>query len=670
MARRKRASFRPSPEPDARPSHGSKSAAKRWLLCGAIVVTVVGLTLTFWPTPQPIADSLAAPDAAAQNTKAPKSSETAAAPLALPATRTGRHRNTAPQVAYVGTARCVECHEGEHRSFLHTPHSQALGKMGDAAEPPPGQFTHARSTLSYATIQNGATHEHEVTLRDTDGSVIVQHRYPIAYHIGSGNHSRSYLLADGPFLFESPLTWYRVTDAWGLSPGYDRPLPRGFDRLVDQGCLACHAGRIEAIDDNRFHARVVEGTIGCESCHGPGQLHIDHWRDRARPAEAGHEDLTIVNPARLSRDESEQICSACHLRGVATSIVRGKRLADLRPGLPLADFRIDYFADTGDDDMKVTGHFEQMRRSKCYQASAEMNCLSCHDPHARPTPEQRLSHFRQKCLECHEQACKLDVATRTAQQADDDCSACHMPRGNTDLPHFAFTHHRVGIHDLKKRTKTSTQRNAELVESPAKLIASGPVDHLSEPDQWRCLGLAYVEYSEKQRTSTAAETCRDTGRRYLRQAVAQGIRDAATLATLAGLELEHGQTDDARRLAREALEHPNLESGGHENARFVLANIHLQAERFAEAEQELRHVVRQRYRVEDWLMLANVQQRQSRNSAALDSLRAAEKLNPFRPDVQNRLAAAYAQSGDDARAAQHRKLERRLLSRLAEPAKP
>ena len=28
-----------------------------------------------------------------------------------------------------------------------------------------------------------------------------------------------------------------------------------------------------------------------------------------------------------------------------------------------------------------------------------------------------------------------------------DCVQCHMPHSPTDIPHLAFTHHRIGIYD-------------------------------------------------------------------------------------------------------------------------------------------------------------------------------------------------------------------------------
>ena len=51
--------------------------------------------------------------------------------------------------------------------------------------------------------------------------------------IGSGHHSRSYIVEDDGFLVESPVTWYSSIEKWAMSPGYDRRFHMGFERMVD-----------------------------------------------------------------------------------------------------------------------------------------------------------------------------------------------------------------------------------------------------------------------------------------------------------------------------------------------------------------------------------------------------------------------------------------------------
>src|SRR5262249_54023591 len=239
--------------------------------------------------------------------------------------------------------------------------------------------------------------------------------------------------------------------AWGMSPGYDRPAHSGFERLADVGCVYCHAGEVAPIENNRYRVAIHEAVIGCESCHGPGALHAQKHAGKTA-AGNGEEDLTIVPPDRLTREENESLCAQCHLRASATATIRGRRLTDFRPGQRLIDFRVDYVPDTASGQMKVVGHVEQMRASPCYAKSSTLTCTTCHDPHARPAPAQRIPYYRDKCNACHHEHCGLPRDERLKKNQQGDCAACHMPQRPTDLPHFAFTHHRIGIHAAEEAT--------------------------------------------------------------------------------------------------------------------------------------------------------------------------------------------------------------------------
>jgi len=138
--------------------------------------------------------------------------------------------------------------------------------------------------------------------------------------------------------------------------------------------------------------------------------------------------------------------------------------------------------------MTVVGHLEQMRRSACYQKSDTMSCLTCHDLHRREKPADSTAYYRQKCLNCHaSRGCSLEPADRLKQSPSDDCSACHMPKGKTDIPHVAFTHHRVGRH----LPSPSRPEGGAIPD----LVAVDDNPRLAETDRNRNLGLAYLKAS-------------------------------------------------------------------------------------------------------------------------------------------------------------------------------
>jgi Tfp pilus assembly protein PilF len=244
------------------------------------------------------------------------------------------------------------------------------------------------------------------------------------------------------FLFQSPISWYTRERRWDLAPGYEKQ-NRHFDRPAGVTCLYCHANRVEPVDGpaNRYRRPIFQGyAIGCERCHGPGALHVQ------RPVMVDGRDITIVNPAHLEPSRRDAVCEQCHLFGEQRIIKLDRRDHDFRPGLSFDRVWSVFVRTAGATGDRFVGQVEQMRASRCYRASqGRLGCISCHDPHDEPAPEERVRYYRERCLECHaDQGCRLPVAARRQQSPDDDCAGCHMPRSNsTDIIHAAATNHRI-----------------------------------------------------------------------------------------------------------------------------------------------------------------------------------------------------------------------------------
>ncbi len=118
-----------------------------------------------------------------------------------------------------------------------------------------------------------------------EGKVLAEVEGEVAYAVGSGSRSISYLVEHDGRLFESPITWYAQKQQWDLSPGYEKTSAH-FDRPIDPDCLFCHSNRVEhvALSTNRYKEPIFQGyAIGCERCHGPGELHARHQELTGRP---------------------------------------------------------------------------------------------------------------------------------------------------------------------------------------------------------------------------------------------------------------------------------------------------------------------------------------------------------------------------------------------------
>jgi hypothetical protein len=559
----------------------------------------------------------------------------------LPALSRTPFLNTGPEAHYIGIDSCRGCHAANHRTYLLTTHSRALSNVDPKTEPPDGAFQHKASGHSYRVYRQGEQFRHEEILRSEDGQEIARMDFPIRYLIGSGHFTRSYLVEIDGFLHESPVTWYTSRKCWDVSPGYDFSGSWSFERRITMGCLSCHAGRVEPENGAVHRLTILEQPIGCENCHGPGSLHADFHRAGQRLA--GKDDPTIVNPGKLPRAGLEAVCAVCHLTGVSMIYLRGRHVTDYRPGMPLTDVRVDYRFDTGREQMTVVGHIEQLHRSACYQKSQDLTCLTCHDPHAADRPKDPVAFYRQKCLNCHTtQACSLKPAQRHEQDPADNCMACHMPRGDTDIPHVAFTHHRIGKHSPALPVDT---------ERVPELVPINDVSHLSPLDQKRNLGLAYLSLLDSHDTTPAQAATFSARARALLAAVDEAkMPDGATAVGLASLDWQDHNYPAAAFHAKQALTADDLPADTRADGLLILANCYLHDRQYPPAIEVLDQLTRLRRYSGDWRLLGMCYLEQNQLPQALAALQQALVIRPWRADVYLGLARVYHRLGDDPRA--------------------
>lgn len=407
-------------------------------------------------------------------------------------------QNVRPDVKYVGDAACVGCHQELADSFKQHPMGRVLAPVAEATPlerygllsfnpfPAPG--------LAYGVVRRDGRVFHREWVPGPDGKPLAVVEAEVQFAIGSGTRARNYLLSRDGYLFQSPITWYQHGGRWDLAPSYE-VRNQHFNRAVAPACLFCHSNQVDHVPGtlNRYRPPIFHGlAIGCERCHGPGELHV---RARSAGEPVTGVDHTIVNPARLEHSLREAVCQQCHIEGEQRVVGRGREEFDFRPGLPLHPFLMDFMhgADTG-GEVKFVNSVEQMTASRCYADSREPNklgCISCHDPHRYPTGAEKVAHFRARCLKCHtDQSCSLPVATRRQQQTDDSCVACHMPATGSEVNHTAITDHRIPRRPGKPTpvgaTRRSTPGPGDLVPFHRALIPPG------DPEADRNFGLAVL----------------------------------------------------------------------------------------------------------------------------------------------------------------------------------
>lgn len=453
----------------------------------------------------------------------------AVAPLPAPEPRPG---------GYVGSQACAACHAAINESFAAHP----MGRSMDTLPPErlvegtlDGRFVDREREYSVET-RDGVVLHRERTL-DADGVPIYDQAVPMRFAVGSGTRGRSYLAEHGGVLFQSPIGWYTATGRYGISPGYENDRSLRFERIVGDGCLHCHAGRVDSRGTERYSEEVfLEASIGCERCHGPGAAHVAAME--GVPPGTTVADMMIVNPADLEPRRREAVCNQCHLGGEATIPRFGRGFDDFRPGDLLDDTMLVFVHDESARSAvgeKPVSQVEQMRQSRCFIGSGgTLGCTSCHDPHAKPAPARLDAFYRTKCDTCHqEKPCSLPQPEREAPPASGSCIACHMPSQDLrEVAHTAMTDHRVPRRPEPEGSSRSPSGDVPLV------AFDGAAERVPRRELERGRGLALAARpGTRQSTRGAIEA--------VRAIVPRGVEPADTPAVVAALD---GDVDALRAL--------------------------------------------------------------------------------------------------------------------------
>jgi predicted CXXCH cytochrome family protein len=539
-------------------------------------------------------------------------------------TYVGPYRNISPDVRYVGDAACAGCHADIARSYGRHPMGRSLVPAADLLDhqryAPDTNNPFTALGRRFAVDRQGSRLWHRQAVFDEAGKPVVELAQEVRWAIGSGAKGYSYLAERDGYLLQTPVSWYTQKQRWDLSPGFVPSALAG--RVVSGPCLFCHANRVRQDHDHadRFVPPVFEGhAIGCERCHGPGELHA-----------GGELDHTIVNPARLPAPLRDAVCEQCHLEGEARVLRSGRDLFDYRPGLPLADFwAVLVQGQRSGGDAKAVNHVEQMYQSKCFQrpvGGLKLGCVTCHDPHVRVEPEQRVAHYRAACLTCHEEATQARSASegnssprsrsglvcsaplpRRRQANRDSCIDCHMPRySSSDIVHTASTDHRIPRRPADRPRPTTDLDAVRFLDFYEDRFPQG------DPQAERTLGLGLAKMMGA--GMLQPERHGERALQLLESGLAQQPQDA---------EVRAGKVE-------------------------VLALLGRHSEVLAEARSALAR------RPGDWRLLASAAraaQAEGQTDLALGYWRRAVEINPCMPDHQASLVALLIRTGqlDEAR---------------------
>ena len=362
------------------------------------------------------------------------------------------YRNAAPGVGYTGGQVCAGCHRDIYTEYLKTGMGRSMSQVTPSLLeriPPSAAFFEKALDRHFQIYRQGADLYQSEFQTDPDGKEIFRDTQKIEWIVGSGANGFTCVVRRGNYLFEAPVSFYTKINSWGLSPGYEFR-DYGFSRPILPGCITCHSGRAQPSTNGNGLYRdppFRELAIGCENCHGPGELHVKE-RISGEPL-SGDPDRSIVNPAKLPSWLADNICMYCHEGGDTRVLQPGKGYFDFRPGTPLDDTQAIFLVPLKRESPSrpdLLAHNFSMVLSKCYQSSGgRLSCLTCHDPHIQPSKREAPAYYRKKCLSCHtEKSCAVPLELRLRKTPANDCAGCHMPKRDVKkIAHSALTNHRI-----------------------------------------------------------------------------------------------------------------------------------------------------------------------------------------------------------------------------------
>jgi hypothetical protein len=298
--------------------------------------------------------------------------------------------------------------------------------------------------------------------------------------------------------------------------------------------------------------------------------------------------------------------------------------------------------------MTVVGHVEQMHQSRCYKEDKTFSCLTCHDPHHEPSPTKRETHFKNICLKCHQpEKCKVDPVVRQKKEPGNNCVHCHMPTGPTDIPHLAFTHHRVGIHgDAEPARKNGPT-------SMTKLVPVLDMSTVGDIDLKLSLGQGYFEVVDKTHDKKLAAEFKGRALSLFAQVRSAGLRDGILDYQLTNFNFPEHPVEVMEH-SRKAEESGTLTAAQRYTMRFLAAETLVRGGKFKEAIPKLQALSKMRRDARAALLLARCEKALG-DPGYIASLENAVRIDPRLWQIHKTLADHFRSQGDLAKANYHEK---------------
>lgn len=338
-----------------------------------------------------------------------------------------------PDLHFVGSPRCGECHKSSYEKWRESHHDLAMDVATE--ETVLGDFNETRYTDPHNQVTSSFFRQDGKFMVATEGPEGALETFEITHVFGVYPLQQYLIPFPGGRLQSLNIGWDARENKWYRLPPYEVKGPDDWLHWTRGGqtwngmCAECHSTNVVKnydIDTDSYRTTWFEIDVGCESCHGPGSRH-SAWAAQPPLARSGAENgELVVATSGITSEEQIAICAPCHSRRfqlgdnphLAGDVLDVMVPSLLEEGLYYPDGQIL-------EEVYVYGSFVQ---SKMYRHG--VRCSDCHDVHSL------LLHKdgNELCLQCHraEEYDSYDhhFHKREFEGKPSDghlCVKCHMP---------------------------------------------------------------------------------------------------------------------------------------------------------------------------------------------------------------------------------------------------
>jgi len=299
---------------------------------------------------------------------------------------------------FVGRNECKTCHETEFQSWLNSDHDKAMDVAADSTVL--GDFNDTQFTSKGVTSR--FFRKEGKFFVNTAGPGGLMGDFEITHTFGYEPLQQYLVPFPGGRMQCMTIAWDTELKQWfDLYPDADIPHDdwlswTGGGQNWNGMCAECHSTDLKKGYDpetRTFNTTWFEIDVSCESCHGPGSVHVE-WAKIQPMARPESKDLGLAVPtSNLEAKDLVNLCAPCHSRRVILGdydhanvpLLENMAPTTLDQGLYHADGQIL-------DEVYVYGSFVQ---SKMFDN--DVSCRDCHDSHSLKLKFEG----NDLCLQCH-----------------------------------------------------------------------------------------------------------------------------------------------------------------------------------------------------------------------------------------------------------------------------